>query len=102
VSILSLGKFPERCPAVGSLSTPEDTIRRLAYVRKQNRYAVYDVLFGDTVRILHVRTHAVDKRSVLKPVRYLRALGSAQACGLAGSMMADMDPLEFGMRQSAP
>ncbi len=54
-AILSLGNFPGRCPAVSSLSTPEDTIRRLVFGRKRNRYAVYYAVFGDVVRILHVR-----------------------------------------------
>jgi len=54
-TILSLRGSPERCPAVSSLSTPEDTIRRLVFGRKRNRYVVYYAVFGDVVRVLHVR-----------------------------------------------
>lgn len=66
-TILSLGSLPERCPEVSSISTPEDTIRRLVFGRKQTRYAVYYAVFGDVVRILHVRHGArgVPKRQDL-------------------------------------
>jgi plasmid stabilization system protein ParE len=54
-TILSLAIFPERCPTAESLSTPEDTVRQLVFGRKRNRYIVYYAIFGDLVRILHVR-----------------------------------------------
>jgi len=59
-TILSLKTFPERCSAVESLSTSEHTIRQLVFGRKKHRYVVYYAVFGDVVRILHVR-HGVRK-----------------------------------------
>jgi plasmid stabilization system protein ParE len=60
-TILSLAAFPERCPAVESLSSPEYQVRQLVFGRKTNRYVVYYAVFGDVVRILHVR-HGARKR----------------------------------------
>ena len=54
-TILSLATFPERCPAVPHLSKGNDIVRQLVFGRKRSRYLVYYAVFGDVVRILHVR-----------------------------------------------
>src|SRR5262245_29257882 len=61
-SILSLRNSPERCPVVESLSDGEDIVRLLVFGRKGNRYMVYYAVFGNVVRVLHLRHGA--RRSV--------------------------------------
>ena len=65
-TILSLRNFPERCPVVEGLSTPKDIIRQLVFGRKRNRYVVYYAVFGDVVRIPHVRHSARRPQRVSK------------------------------------
>jgi plasmid stabilization system protein ParE len=53
-SILSLSNLPERCTIVPKLSTAERTVRQLLFGRR-HVYRIYFAIFGDEVRVLHVR-----------------------------------------------
>jgi plasmid stabilization system protein ParE len=54
-AILSLERFPERCPVVEVLSTARRVIRQLLVGRKRNVYCVYFIVLHDRVVVLHVR-----------------------------------------------
>lgn len=40
---------------VPKLSTPKANVRQLVFGKRRHRYDVYFAIFGDVVRILHVR-----------------------------------------------
>jgi toxin ParE1/3/4 len=54
-SILSLSYFPERCTMVAKLSTAKRTVRQLLFGRKRHVYRIYFAVFGDEVKVLHIR-----------------------------------------------
>jgi plasmid stabilization system protein ParE len=54
-SILSLSQSPERCMVVAKLCTAKRTVRRLIFGRKRHCYRVYFAIFGDVVKVLHIR-----------------------------------------------
>ncbi len=54
-AIFSLANFPERCTVVPRLSTENRSVRQLLFGRARNIYKVYFGVFGDVVKVLHIR-----------------------------------------------
>jgi len=57
-AILSLARLPERCAVVPALSSQSRSVRRLVFGKKRNSYRVYYTVFGEVVRVVHIRHSA--------------------------------------------